>query len=92
LEIAKDTISSLDFLIDFSQPSECLKVTLELMSFGNRTVVSEANVGKGNIFKKHLPVREKYEQWNVLDFELYEYAQQLMMVDCIFFLRLLETE
>jgi hypothetical protein len=92
LEIAKDTISSLDFLIDFSQPSECLKVTLELMSFGNRTVVSEANVGKGNIFKKHLPVREKYEQWNVLDFELYEYAQQLMMVDCIFFLRLLETD
>jgi hypothetical protein len=87
-DIAKDTLSRFDFLLDFTRNgTSCLGVTLELMGIQNATIGHQRK-GFGKQHKSKLKPREMYESWNLLDLKLYEYSQQLMDIDCQFFLRL----
>jgi hypothetical protein len=61
--------------------------TLELMGIQNTTIGHQRkHFGKQHSSK--LKSLEMYQQLNLLDLKLYEYGQQLMDIDCQFFLRL----
>jgi hypothetical protein len=87
LDIAKDTLSRFDFFIDFTMNHTCLRATLELMGFPN-TTIGHARKRQGEAYSSQVKPREIYQLWNLLDLQLYEYAQQLMDIDCQFFLRM----
>jgi hypothetical protein len=89
LDIAKDTLSRFDFLVDFTMnDTSCLGATLELMGIRN-TTIGQQRKQFGKQHSSKLKPREMYQLWNSLDLKLYEYAQQLMDIDCRFFLRLM---
>lgn len=89
LEIAKDTLSKFDFLLDLStlaQNETCYKNMLDLMGLAPNEQTPPGHdmkgIGKGEEIAFS---REEYRKMNLLDIELHEYAQRIITHDCEFY-------
>jgi hypothetical protein len=98
LQEAKSALAKFDFLIDIFDSSleACTETTFQLIGLTHQTrIQKELSPGlkvdphKSNY--KDFYRRQAYEQMNQLDIRLYEYAKELVKVDCAFFLYLEET-
>ena len=87
LTSAKDVISRFDFLIDYSQNNTCNNAIFNLMGFGNSSL-GHARKGSWSQLAHNLTAKSQYHKWNSLDLDLYEFSEQLMDVDCEFFVQL----
>lgn len=91
LELAMDTLSRFDFLLELSLNNTCDTSILNFMGFGNHT--EEPHKNSSAVLNPHeMLSRETYNEWNLLDKELFLYARRLMEVDCEFFVRLNKEE
>ena len=82
---AKHTLSGLDFVLDLSMNSMCLNNILRILGVkleGDHPI-GKRNSYSGN-YQSHFRRRD-YELLNQLDVGVYEYALELMRVDCEFF-------
>ena len=85
LEIAKETLAQLDFILELTNNQTCNQLILNIMGFSGYELPHK-NEWKGK--KRVLPVSDqRYKEYNQLDVELYDYAHELMKVDCEFFTR-----
>lgn len=86
LEVAMDTLSRIDFVMELSQNTTCDVSILKFMGF-EKAGLQHKNVSKR---KKETIIldRESYELTNALDMKLFHYARDLMKLDCEFFVRL----
>lgn len=88
LEIAKETLLQFDYLLDVTLTfsSSCHDDILYLMGLasGNGEIPPHEMKGRGKQINLAL-TRTEYKELNLLDIELYEYAQSVMRVDCEFF-------
>ena len=92
LEIAKETLLQFDYILDVTTSTFCRVDVLYLMglaSNGDSEKMPHEMKGWGKQWKLALS-RKEYEELNLLDTELHEYAQSVMRVDCEFFSRLRE--
>ncbi len=92
LEIAKETLLQFDYILDFttSTSSSCHEDVLYLMGLASDGEKKPHEMkGWGKQWKLALS-RKEYEELNLLDIELYEFAQSVMRVDCEFFSRVRE--
>ena len=92
LEIAKETLLQFDYILDVTTSTSCRVDVLYLMglaSNGDSEKMPHEMKGRGKQWKLALS-RKEYEELNLLDIELHEYAQSVMRVDCEFFSRLRE--
>ncbi|KAL7470827.1 hypothetical protein ACHAXS_011106 [Conticribra weissflogii] len=87
LEIAMDTMSRFDFIIDLFHNVTCNLKVMNFLGFGHLIEMPRKN--KLNGTKSRVVVdRQMLEDFNSLDRELYDYALKIVGVDCEFFLRL----
>ncbi len=86
LELAKDTLSRFDFLLELSRHAICQEAILHLMGFGEHEI-QHLNVKKGALMQNNNFSREQYEAWNSLDIELHQYARDLIELDCEFYVK-----
>jgi hypothetical protein len=87
VELAKDTLSQFDFLVELSKNSTCDEAILGLMGF-EETKPIHTNTNKGKNIQKEKFTESELETMNRLDIELYKYTEKLMSADCEFFVRL----
>mmetsp|Transcript_10464 Transcript_10464/g.21488 ORF Transcript_10464/g.21488 Transcript_10464/m.21488 type:complete len:369 (-) Transcript_10464:214-1320(-) len=89
-EVAMDTLSRFDFIMELSEDVECDAAILHFMGLGDDVVEPHMNAEFGKFEAKWHPPqpRSVYEEWNNLDKEVYDYAKRLIKVDCEFFKRL----
>jgi len=86
-EVAMETLSKFDFILEFSRDKACDAASVHFMGFGDLVPGhNSADVEKS----KGLNPRAFYEEWNKLDMAVYRYANKLMEVDCEFFARVLD--
>jgi len=89
LEIAKDTLLKFDFLLDLStlaQNDTCYKNMLDLMGLAPNEQTPPQHDMKGIGTGEEIAFsREEYRKLNLLDIELYEYAQRIITHDCEFY-------
>jgi len=88
LEIAKETLLQLDYMLDVTTTSSsCHDDILYLMGLasGDSEKLPHEMKGWGKDSNNLALSRKEYEELNLLDIELYEYAQRVMRVDCEFF-------
>ena len=89
LEIAKDTLLKFDFLLDLStlaQNETCYKNMLDLMGLAPNEQNPPQHDMKGIGTGEEIAFsREEYRRLNLLDIELYEYAQRIITHDCEFY-------
>lgn len=88
LEIAKETLLQFDYLLDITLtfPSSCHDDILYLMGLASGDGKNPPHEMKGKGKQNNLALtRKEYKELNLLDIELYEYAQSVMRVDCEFF-------
>ena len=88
LEIAMETLLQFDYILDVvtTSSTSCYDDVLYLMGLGSGDGERRPHEMKG--WGKHQKLalsRKEYEELNLLDVELYEYAQHVMRVDCEFF-------
>lgn len=85
LHFSTQTLRKMDFILNLAFPDDqCTKLILQLMGIGEEIGIN--NVG-GDTYKDSFD-SEKYELMNSLDIRLYEYANQLIQLDCVFFKKL----
>lgn len=89
-EVAMDTLSRFDFILELSGDVECDAAIMHFMGLGEDVVEPHMNAKFGTFEAKWHPPqpRSVYEEWNNLDLEVYDYAKRLIEVDCEFFKRL----
>lgn len=88
LEIAKETLLQLDYILDITTTSfSCHDDILYLMGLasGDSEKLPHEMNGWGKDNNNLALSRKEYEALNLLDIQLYEYAQRVMRVDCKFF-------
>lgn len=92
LEIAKETLLQFDYILDVadvaltSSSSSCHDDILYLMGLASGDGENPPHEMKGWGKQNNLTLtRTEYKELNLLDIELYEYAQSIMRVDCAFF-------
>lgn len=88
LEIAKETLLQFDYLLDVTLTfsSSCHDDILYLMGLASGDGENPPHEMKGRGKQNNLALtRKEYKELNLLDIELYEYAQSVMRVDCEFF-------
>ncbi len=92
-QIAIDTLSRFDFLLELSVDLRCDAEILYFMGLGDHVKEPHKNTDAGaSELKKHPPEKKSiYMEWNDLDLEVYHYAQRLMKADCEFFHKLLKS-
>jgi hypothetical protein len=88
LEIAKETLLHLDFLLEFSHNETCDDVILNLMGFNTSAFGRENEKHHRTYTEGNLKPYDYHQERNALDLELYRHAQLLMDIDCEFFARL----
>ena len=82
LQIAKNTLLQFDYIFDFT--TSCRNDIIYLMGLPSDEAMPHQMKGIGKSKSLRLS-QEEYEELNLLDVELYDYAQSVMKVDCDFF-------
>lgn len=83
---AMEVLETFDFILDLpANTRECTGITLEWMGLDGDKLI-QYNSHHGIEMPSYR--RENYELLNRIDIELYQYAQELMQVDCAFFMKL----
>ncbi len=85
-EVAMETLSKFDFILEFSRDKACDAASMHFMGFGD-LIPGHDSAAVEEL--KGLHPRKFYEEWNKLDMAVYRYANKLMEVDCEFFARVL---
>ena len=83
-----ETLRRMDFILDLGfSDSKCTKLLLQLMGLSSGDEFGHQNAA-GETYKDAFDSRN-YELMNALDIRLYQYANMLIKLDCIFFERIL---
>jgi len=92
-QMAMDTLSRFDFLLELSVNLRCDAEILHFMGMGDQVKEPHKNTDAGVAeSEKHPPEKMSiYTEWNDLDLEVYHYARRLMKADCDFYHKLLKS-
>ena len=86
LDLAKDALLNFDFVLDMTSSAVCTSQSLKLMGLGSDPLGRHNSNKVGEVGARL--TRDQYKQKNMLDMELYEFAQKVMQIDCDLVLKL----